>query len=370
MIKFLDLEKVTASFEPWLSQEVQRVVRSGWYLLGNEVHAFEEAFARYCGASECVGVANGLDALTLVLRGYMEMGLMQEGDEVIVPANTYIATILSITRNGLVPVLCEPDEGTCLIDPSRIELLVTARTKAVMVVHLYGQAADMDAVGQVAARHHLKVIEDAAQAHGAVYKGRRTGNLGDAAAFSFYPGKNLGALGDGGAVVTNDAELAKVVRALANYGSSVKYVFPYKGINSRLDEVQAAVLHHKLPRLDADNECRRRIAERYMAGIRNPLVALPEWREREGHVFHIFAIRCKQRDALQAYLAEQGIQTLIHYPVPPHKQEAYREWNDRSYPITERIHREELSLPVSPVMAEAEADAVIDAINRFSPKDE
>ena len=370
MIKFLDLEKVTASFEPGLSREVERVVRSGWYLLGNEVHAFEADFARYCGVGECVGVANGLDALTLILRGYMEMGWMQEGDEVIVPANTYIATILSITRNRLVPVLCEPEEGTCLIDPARIEPLVTARTKAIMVVHLYGQVVDMEPVSQVAAKYHLKVIEDAAQAHGACYQGRRAGNLGDAAAFSFYPGKNLGALGDGGAVTTHDAELAKVVRALANYGSSAKYVFPYKGINSRLDEVQAAVLRHKLARLDADNERRRHVAERYMEGICHPLVALPEWREREGHVFHIFAVRCARRDALQAHLAGQGVQTLIHYPVPPHKQEAYREWNSRSYPVTERIHREELSLPISPVMTEEEVDIVVNAVNCFAPEDE
>lgn len=365
MIKFLDIKRITESFEPGLSQEIQRVVSSGWYLQGSEVQRFEQAFAGYCGTKHCIGVANGLDALVLILRAYMELGVMAEGDEVIVPANTYIATILSISRNGLRPVLCEPDLDTYLIDPSRIEALITERTKAIMVVHLYGQTVDMDPVNRLARKYNLKVIEDSAQAHGAIYKGRRTGNLGDASGFSFYPGKNLGAMGDGGAVTTNDAALAEAVRVLANYGSSVKYVFRYKGINSRLDEIQAAVLGYKLRRLDADNDKRREVAEMYLEGIVNPLITLPQWNHGENHVFHIFPIRCSRRDALQEYLKENGVQTLIHYPVPPHKQEAYKEWNALSYPITERIHEEILSLPVSPVMTVGEVGQVIETINGF-----
>ena len=365
MIKFLDIKRITESFEPGLSQEILRVVSSGWYLQGCEVERFEQDFADYCGTKYCVGVANGLDALTLILRAYMEMGFMSEGDEVIVPANTYIASILSISRNGLKPVLCEPDLGSYLIDPSRIEALITERTKAIMGVHLYGQTVDMDSVNRLARKYTLKVIEDSAQAHGAIYKGKRTGGLGDASGFSFYPGKNLGAMGDAGAVTTDDEELATVVRALANYGSSAKYVFRYKGINSRLDEIQAAILSYKLKRLDDDNDKRRTVAQQYCERIDNQLVTLPQWKVLENHVFHIFPIRCSKRDALQAYLKEHEIQTLIHYPIPPHQQEAYKEWNNRSYPITEQIHREILSLPVSPVMTEGEVMEVIKNINRF-----
>lgn len=365
MIKFLDIKRITESFEPGLSQEIQRVVSSGWYLQGAEVERFEQSFAEYCGTKYCVGVANGLDALILILRAYMELGWMEERDEVIVPANTYIATILSISRNGLKPVLCEPDPETFLIDPLRIESLITEKTKAIMVVHLYGQIVDINPINRLAKKYNMRVIEDSAQAHGAVYAGKRTGNLGDASGFSFYPGKNLGAMGDGGAVTTNDENLADAVRVLANYGSSVKYVFRYKGINSRLDEIQAAILSYKLKRLDVDNNKRREIAGQYLNGITNPLILLPRWENSESHVFHVFPIRCPKRDALQAYLKEKGVQTLIHYPIPPHRQQAYKEWNDLSYPITERIHEEILSLPISPVMTKEEVGTVIEIINGF-----
>lgn len=365
MIAFLDIRRITESFEPALSEAIRRTTASGWYLQGTENARFEEAFARYCGTRHCIGVANGLDALTLILRAYMENGAMREGDEVIVPANTYIATILAISRNGLKPVLCEPDPATYLIDPTRIEALVNERTKAIMVVHLYGRAADMRPINRLARQYGLKVIEDAAQAHGAVHEGKRTGSLGNAAGFSFYPGKNLGALGDGGAVTTDDDQLAATVRMLANYGSSAKYVFRYKGINSRLDEIQAAVLSVKLERLDEDNEKRRHVARAYLEGITNPQVTLPHDDGGPSNVFHIFPVRCPRRDDLQEHLTKAGVQTLIHYPIPPHRQEAYREWNGLHYPVTEQIHREILSLPVSPVMTEEETSEVIEAVNRF-----
>ncbi len=369
MIKFLDIQRITASFEPELSSEVQRVISSGWYLLGEEVATFEKAFAEYCDSTHCVGVANGLDALTLILMAWREMYGWCEGDEVIVPANTYIASILAISRAGLTPVLCEPNEEDALMDVSEMELLVTPRTRAVMVVHLYGQVCEMDTVRSFARQQGLKVVEDCAQAHGALYKGTRVGALGDAAAFSFYPGKNLGALGDGGAVVTSDRLLARTVRTLANYGSREKYVHVHKGLNSRLDEVQAAVLRVKLARLDADNDRRRQIARRYIKRINNPLVRTPHVRSWLGHVFHVFTVRCECRNELQKYLAAQGIQTLIHYPTPPHKQEAYREWNHLSLSVTERIHREVLSLPISPVMTDEEVQQVIDAVNSFRTGD-
>lgn len=365
MIKFLDIQRITASFEPRLSAEVQRVVSSGWYLLGEEVAKFEKAFAEYCDSTHCVGVANGLDALTLILMAWREMHGWSEGDEVIVPANTYIASILSITRAGLTPVLCEPNDEDALIDVDEMNLLVTPRTRAIMVVHLYGQVCDMESVRRTAQQHGLKIVEDCAQAHGALYKGTRVGALGDAAAFSFYPGKNLGALGDGGAVVTGDRGLARTVRTLANYGSCEKYVNRYKGLNSRLDEVQAAVLGVKLARLDADNDRRRQLARRYIKRIDNPLVRTPQVHSWLGHVFHLFTVRCECRDELQNYLTGQGIQTQIHYPIPPHRQVAYGEWNHLSLPVTERIHREILSLPISPVMTDEEVQRVIDAVNSF-----
>lgn len=366
MVHYLELKKVSDSFQPELSDTIEKVVQSGWYLFGEEKKAFEEEFAVYCGTNDCIGVGNGLDALALIFSGYMEMRVMQPGDEVIVPANTFIASILAITRCGLIPVLCEPRLDSFLLDEEKIEALITPRTKALMAVHLYGRVCAMDPMRAVAERHQLKLVEDSAQAHGAMYKGKKAGNLGDAAAFSFYPGKNLGALSDAGAVTTNDAALAEVVRALSNYGSLTKYVHLYKGINSRIDELQSAVLRLKLKRLDKDNELRRRYAERYISEIHNPRIIVPDYPNHEGHVFHIFAIRVPQRrDELQSWLKEQGIETQIHYPKPPHLQEAYKEWATLSFPITEKIHNEVLSMPLSPVHTSEEITCVIDAVNRF-----
>ncbi len=365
MIRYCDLKKTTESHEPQLSEAVNRVIQSGWYILGNEVKTFEQEFAEYCGCNYCIGTGNGLDALTIIMLAYREMGVMQEGDEVIVPANTYIASLLSILQAGLKPVLCEPEWESCNIDPGKIEELITPRTKAIMAVHLYGRCANIPQIEGIAKRHSLKIIEDSAQAHGAMIDGKRTGNLGDAAGFSFYPGKNLGALGDGGAITTNDKELASTARAIANYGSEKKYINTYKGVNSRLDEIQAAVLSVKLQRLDADNERRRAIAERYNAGISNRLVKTPSIEKREEHVFHIYPVFCEQRDKLQKHLLERGIETLIHYPVPPHKQEALGEYASLALPITERIHYEELSLPCNPTMSDSDVTAVIEAVNSF-----
>ena len=365
MIKYFELQRVSESFEPELSEAVNRVIKSGWYLQGKENAAFEESFAKYCGAGYCVGTGNGMDALTLIFMAYQRQHIMQAGDEVIVPANTCIATIIGVLRAGLKPVLCEPLWETCNMDPDRIEALITSRTRAILPVHLYGRCADMNPILDIARHHHLKVVEDVAQAHGAVYEGKRAGHLGDAAAFSFYPSKNLGALGDGGAEVTDDEEVAALVRSLGNYGSSAKYVYPYKGINSRLDELQAAILSVKLRRLDQDNERRRCIARKYMNEIQNDLLALPRVDKWEQVVFHIFPVFSPCRDRLQAFLAEEGIQTLIHYPIPPHKQKALAEYSSLSLPVTERIHREELSLPLSPLMTDEEVEQVIAALNKF-----
>lgn len=365
MIKYFELQRISDSFEPELSDVLVRVIRSGWYLQGEENRLFEEAFASYCGTTCCVGVGNGLDALTLIFMAYCELGEMKPGDEVIVPANTYIASILAVIRAGMKPVFCEPSLASCNIDPEKIEPLITSRTRAILPVHLYGRCADMQPLKAIAERYRLKVVEDAAQAHGAVYNGKRTGSLGDAAGFSFYPAKNLGALGDGGAVTTCDESLAAMVRSIANYGSSAKYVHSHKGINSRLDEIQAAVLRLKLSRLDIDNERRRMIACQYIAGIRNPLLSLPQIDDGEQHVFHLFPVFSSCRDRLQAFLTEAGIQTQIHYPIPPHKQGALAEYASLSLPVTEKIHREELSLPMSPLMTGEEVRQVINAINRF-----
>lgn len=365
MIEYLSLKRVTEAHGEEIREAVARVTDSGWYLLGKENAAFEEAYAAYIGTAHAVGVANGLDALTLIFRAYLEMGVMKPGDEVIVPANTYIATILSISENGLVPVLVEPRFDTLEIDPDAIEAHLTDRTRAVMIVHLYGRCAYVDQIGDLCRRYGLKLLEDNAQAHGCRFGARRTGSLGDAAGHSFYPGKNLGALGDGGAVTTDDPELARVVRALANYGSSRKYVFPYRGRNSRLDEIQAAVLSVKLKYLDADNALRDSLADYYYARLAHSPVTLPVRMAPGSDVHHIFPVFCAQRDRLQRHLADRGIQTLIHYPIPPHKQACYRSWNDRSYPVTERIHAEELSLPLSPVMTQEEADAVVRAVLTF-----
>lgn len=366
MIKFLDLEKVTQSHGAEIREAVNRVVNSGWYLQGKENEKFERDFADYIGTKYCVGCANGLDALIWIFRAYIELGVMKSGDEVIVPANTYIASILAISENGLVPVLVEPNINTYQIDPEKIEEAITPKTKAILIVHLYGQCAYTDKIGELCKKYKLKLIEDSAQAHGCKYKGQHTGSIGDAAGHSFYPGKNLGALGDAGAVTTNDEELAKVIRAVANYGSTKKYVFKYIGRNSRLDEIQAAVLDVKLKYLDEDNQKRKEVAKKYIAGITNPAIILPKVEDWDAHVFHVFPIRTKKRDELQNYLTEHGVQTIIHYPIPPHKQECYTEWNDRSYPITEQIAAEELSLPMSPVITDKEVNEVITLLNVWS----
>ncbi|MEG1723140.1 MAG: DegT/DnrJ/EryC1/StrS family aminotransferase [Bacteroidales bacterium] len=367
MIKYLELERVTRRHEPELTEAVNRVIRSGWYLLGEEVARFEARFAAYCDALACIGVANGLDALSLIFRAYLEMGTMREADEVIVPANTYIASILAISENRLTPVLVEPDSETFTIDPARIEAAITPRTKAILVVHLYGQVCDMDPIRAIARKYSLKIVEDCAQSHGACYKGVKCGSLGDAAGFSFYPGKNLGALGDGGAVTTSDKELETVIRRLANYGTERKYINTYKGKNSRLDEIQAAVLSCKLERLDEETRIRRQIADRYCRLITNPSLRLPVLKEPQQHVWHIYPVLTPHRDQLQAYLLREGIETLIHYPVPPHKQQAYAEWNQLSFPITERIHKEILSIPLYPALTDAETDRIIEALNNWRP---
>ncbi len=366
MIKFLDLQKINLAHQQEIEEKLLQTFRSGWYLLGNEVKAFEEQLAAYTGAKHAIGVANGLDALRLILRGYIEMGVMQKGDEILVPANTYIASILAISDNGLVPVLVEPDLNTYNIDVDKIEEKITSKTKGILIVHLYGRVVFSEKLKEIAIKHQLKVIEDNAQAIGAEWNGIKTGNLGDAAGFSFYPGKNLGALGDAGGITTNDEELAQTIRALANYGSNQKYVNIYQGLNSRLDEIQAAVLGVKLKYIDAENSRRKEIAKRYIAEIKNPNIILPENPESEAeHVWHLFVIRTTERERLQNYLTENGVQTLIHYPIPPHKQEAYKEWNDLSFPITEKIHEEVLSLPISPVMREEEVIKIITILNNY-----
>lgn len=365
MIKFLDLQKVTAKYADEIHEAVLRVVDSGWYLQGEENRRFEQDYAEYIGTDYAIGCANGLDALIWIFRAYVEMGVMQPGDEVIVPANTYIASILAISENGLVPVLVEPDMDTYQIDDRLIEKAITPKTKAILIVHLYGQCAYTDKIGDLCRQYGLKLVEDNAQAHGCKFNGKRTGSLGDAAGHSFYPGKNLGALGDAGAVTTNDAELAKTVRSLANYGSSRKYVFDYKGRNSRLDEIQAAILAVKLKHLDEDVELRKKVARYYIENINNPLIITPKVKDWDSHVFHIFPIRCSKRDELQQYLSENGVQTVIHYPIPPHKQECYKEWNNLSFPLTEQIHREELSLPMSPVMDMEEVKKIVLILDKF-----
>jgi dTDP-4-amino-4,6-dideoxygalactose transaminase len=365
MIPFLDLKAVNAQYSDELKEATARVIDSGWYIQGNECKEFEKEFATYCGTKYCIGVANGLDALTLIIRAYKEMGIMQDGDEIIVPANTYIASILAISENNLIPVLVEPDIMTYNIDPSLIEEKITKKTKAIMAVHLYGQVAEMDAINAIAKKYNLKVIEDSAQAHGAVYNGKRTGNLGDASGFSFYPGKNLGALGDGGAVTTNDEALATTIRALGNYGSEKKYENMYKGTNSRLDEMQAAMLRVKLRYLDDEIRHRREIANYYLDNIKNENIILPTVQEDGNHVWHVFVVRCIDRSRLQQYCLENGIYTLIHYPVAPHKQEAYKEWNGESYPISEKIHDEVLSLPISGLQCMEDTKIIVKYINAY-----
>lgn len=364
-VPFLSLKDITDKYSAEIHEAVSRVIDSGWYLQGEENARFEQNFARYIGTSHAIGCANGLDALIWILRGYIELGVMKPGDEVIVPANTYIASILAITENNLVPVLVEPSMETLQIDDSLIEEKITAKTKAIMIVHLYGQCAYTEKIATLCRKYNLKLIEDNAQAHGCLYQGRKTGCLGDAAGHSFYPGKNLGALGDAGAVTTNDDELAKAIRSLANYGSSKKYVFQYQGRNSRLDEIQAAVLDVKLKYLDEDVALRQNVARRYIAEIKNSKVRLPVVPDFAAHAFHLFPIFCENRDELQKYLAEKGIGTNIHYPIPPHKQECYNEWNGLNLPVTEKIHREELSLPMSPCLTVDQVDWVIQCVNEW-----
>jgi dTDP-4-amino-4,6-dideoxygalactose transaminase len=370
-VPFLDLKAINAQYRNELIEATTRVIDSGWYIRGQEVEQFEKEFSDYCGSQYCVGVANGLDALILVLRAWKELGKLKEGDEVIVPANTYIASILAITENRLTPVLVEPDIHTYNIDPNLIEQAITPKTKAILPVHLYGQLAPMPAIMDIAKRHQLLVLEDAAQAHGASLDGRKAGNWGDASGFSFYPGKNLGALGDGGAVTTSDAELAQTIRAISNYGSHKKYENLYQGVNSRLDEIQAAFLRIKLKHLDVETQHRRQIAAVYHAGISNETIELPiqnaslDIENYTSHVWHLFVIRTQQRGKLQTYLNEQGIQTLIHYPIAPHHQQAYKTWNNQHHTITESIHHTVLSLPISPTMLDHEVNSVIEAINYY-----
>ncbi len=371
MINFLDLPKINNQYQAEFDEVLKKVFSKGWYILGEEVTNFENNFAKYCNVKHAIGVANGLDALILILRAYMELGIINTGDEIIVPANTYIATILAVSHNSLKPVLVEPDINTYNINPKLIESKISSKTKAIMPVHLYGKAAEINDINNIAKKYNLLVIEDSAQAHGAIYNNKRTGNLGDAAGFSFYPGKNLGALGDGGAVTTNDDKLAEVIKALRNYGSNKKYYNIYKGFNSRLDELQAALLNIKLKYLDNENQRRREIAEYYCNNIKNSKIILPIQNLQNqiinnlSHVWHLFVVRTQDRDNLQKYLAEKGIQTVIHYPVAPHKQLAYKEWNNLSYPITEKIHNEVLSLPISPVLTNSEIEYVVNIINNY-----
>jgi dTDP-4-amino-4,6-dideoxygalactose transaminase len=367
MIKFLDLQKINNAYSSEFQAAFSKVLESGWYILGNEVGKFEKEFADYCGTTHCIGVANGLDALILIIEAYKELGIFAEGDEIIVPSNTYIASILAVSRAGLVPVLAEPDLNTYLLDPMNIESKITDRTKAILPVHLYGQLSDMDSINAIARKHNLKVIEDSAQSHGAIYKnGKKSGNLGDASGFSFYPGKNLGALGDGGAITTNDDKLAETLKALRNYGSHKKYHNLYKGINSRLDELQAPLLSVKLKTLDADNAYRQSVAKRYLSEIKNERIILPNADGGAAHVWHLFTIRTQERERLQEYLKKEGIETVIHYPIPPHQQPAYSDWNELSFPISEEIHATILSIPVSPIISEEDVSAIITSINAYN----
>lgn len=366
MIKFLDLQKINLQYQEEIETRLLETFRSGWYLLGDQVKSFEQNLAQYIGSPNAVGVANGLDALRLIFKAYLELGQLKVSDEVIVPANTYIASILAITDNRLKPVFAEPCIENYNLDLAKIEALITPKTKAIMVVHLYGQVCWSEELETLARKYNLKIIEDNAQAIGAEWNGIKTGNLGDAAGFSFYPGKNLGALGDAGAVTCKDALLAKTIRTLANYGSEEKYINKYQGLNSRLDEIQAGVLEIKLKYIDRDNDKRRKIAERYCTEITNQKITLPQLLQNSNeHVWHLFVIRTPKRDQLQKYLLENGIQTLIHYPIPPHKQKAYSYYNHLSFPITEKIHEEVLSLPISPVMEEEELAKIIQVINQF-----
>lgn len=364
-INFLDLKAINAQYKNELLEACSRVIDSGWYIMGEELINFERDFAEYCGTKYCIGVANGLDALILVLRAWKKIGLLNDGDEIIVPANTYIASILAISENNLKPILVEPDINTFNLDPQKVKDSITARTKAILPVHLYGQISQMHEIMDIAKAHNLLVLEDCAQAHGAELDGIKSGAWGDAAGFSFYPGKNLGALGDAGAITTNNTQLAETLRALRNYGSHKKYENIYKGVNSRLDEMQAAMLRVKLKYLDLETRRRQEIANKLNFGIKNKKITLPYVQNFEGHVWHLFVIRCEEREMLQQYLMDKGIQTLIHYPIPPHKQKAYEELASLDLPISEKIHKEVLSLPMSPIISESQVKYIIDVLNDF-----
>lgn len=373
MISFLDLKAINTKFREDLIEACTRVIDSGWYVAGRELSGFEGEFASYCNSKHCIGVANGLDALILTLRAWKELGKLKDGDEVIVPANTYIASILAVTENRLTPVLVEPDENTCNLSPAGIKTAITSRTRAILPVHLYGRLADMPAIMAIAKQHDLLVLEDSAQAHGASLEERKAGSWGDASGFSFYPGKNLGALGDGGAITTNDDELAETLRALRNYGSHEKYKNIFQGVNSRLDEIQAAMLSVKLKYLDEQTAQRRQLAQIYLDGINHPGISLPltagvSALNLSSHVWHLFVVRCEQRDALQKHLAAQGVETLIHYRIPPHQQQAYAQLNGCSFPVTEKIHQQVLSLPMGPTMTAEDAVMVVQACNSFSAR--
>jgi dTDP-4-amino-4,6-dideoxygalactose transaminase len=369
MIKFLDLHKINLPYQAAFHEKMQHLLDKGWFILGDEVKTFETNFATYCGTKHCIGVGNGLDALILIFKGYIQLGKLQKGDEVIVPANTYIASILAILQADLVPILVEPRLETYNINPDLIPAKLTPKTKAILAVHLYGQLAEMETINAIAKQYNLLVIEDAAQAHGSKQNGKKAGNLSNAAAFSFYPGKNLGALGDAGAITTNDDKLAKVLLAIRNYGSEQKYHNEYIGINSRLDELQAAFLNVKLPHLDSENNSRKQIAKRYISEVKNKKIVLPICDDFDNHVFHLFVIRTEKREDLQEYLKQHNIETLIHYPIPPHQQRAFASetsgWNNFSFPITEKMHQEVLSLPISSVMREDDVDYVIQILNQY-----
>lgn len=365
MIPFLDLKEINHQYHQELKDACSRVIDSGWYIMGNELKSFEQEFAEYCGSKYCIGVANGLDALILTLRAWKELGKLNDGDEVIVPSNTYIASILAISENNLTPVLVEPDINTFNLTADGIESAITEKTKVILPVHLYGQISPMKEIMQLAKKHDLLVLEDCAQSHGAMIDGKKAGTWGDAGAFSFYPGKNLGALGDAGAVTTDDEELLEVLSALRNYGSHEKYKNKYKGVNSRLDEIQAAMLRVKLKYLERETKARQAVAKQYLESIKNPLIELPEVTNVEGHVWHLFVIKTKYREELQQYLSDNGVQTLIHYPTPPHKQEAYSEWNDESFVVSEELHEEVLSLPIHPLIQSYDMKCVVDIINNY-----
>ena len=365
MIHFLSFKKINQPFEVAFQQKMKQFLDGGWYILGSEVKTFETNFANYCGAKHCIGVGNGLDALVLIFKGYIQLGKLQKGDEVIIPANTYIASILAVMQADLVPVLVEPRSETYTINPDLILEKITHKTKAILPVHLYGQLCEMEVINSIAKKHNLLVVEDAAQAHGAMWNEIKAGNYGNAAGFSFYPGKNLGALGDAGAITTNDDALAEVLFSMRNYGSKVKYENEIVGINSRLDELQAAFLNIKLGYLDAENESRRTIAKRYLSEIKNDKIVLPQWDENNNHVFHLFIVRTDNRLALQNYLKECGVEIMIHYPIPPHKQKALSSLNHMIFPITEKIHNEVLSIPLNSTLTDDEINYVISTLNKY-----